>query len=195
MALNGKIAVVSGGTRGIGRAITLALAKEGAHISFNFARSQEDAALLENEVESLGAKAVGFQADIKDLAAVTRWLADTREKFGGIDIVVSNAGIIRDKALALMQPEDWLDVINTNLLGTINLCKAAIVTLLKQKSGSIINISSVSGITGMPRQTNYAASKAGIIGFSKALAQEVAAYNIRVNIVPLALSKQTWSKP
>jgi len=132
MALNGKIAVVSGGTRGIGRAITLALAKEGAHISFNFARSQEDAALLENEVESLGAKAVGFQADIKDLAAVTRWLADTREKFGGIDIVVSNAGIIRDKALALMQPEDWLDVINTNLLGTINLCKAAIVTLLKQ---------------------------------------------------------------
>lgn len=183
MTLRGKTAVVSGATRGIGRAVSIALAQEGSNISFNFAKSREEAASLEKELASLGVKARAFQTDIKDLSAVTKWMADTREAFGGIDIVVSNAGIIRDKALALMQEQDWLDVINTNLLGTINLCKAAIVTMLKQKSGTIINISSVSGITGMPRQTNYSASKAGIIGFSKALAQEVAAYNVRVNVV------------
>ncbi|HNQ50330.1 MAG TPA: 3-oxoacyl-[acyl-carrier-protein] reductase [Candidatus Omnitrophota bacterium] len=183
MTLKNKTAIVSGATRGIGRAISIALAQEGANISFNFAKSKAEAASLEKELASLGVKARAFQTDIKDFAAVSKWVADTREEFASLDIVVSNAGIIRDKALALMQEQDWLDVINTNLIGTINLCKAAIVTLFKQKSGTIINISSVSGITGMPRQTNYAASKAGIIGFSKALAQEVAPYNIRVNVV------------
>lgn len=183
MTLKNKTAIVSGATRGIGRAISIELAQEGANISFNFAKSKEEAASLEKELGALGVKARAFQTDIKDFAAVNKWVADTREEFASLDIVVSNAGIIRDRALALMQEQDWLDVINTNLIGTINLCKAAIVTLFKQKSGSIINISSVSGITGMPRQTNYAASKAGIIGFSKALAQEVAPYNIRVNVV------------
>ncbi|MFA5099948.1 MAG: 3-oxoacyl-[acyl-carrier-protein] reductase [Candidatus Omnitrophota bacterium] len=183
MTLKNKTALISGATRGIGRAIALELAKEGANISFNYAKSKDEAASLETELAALGVKAKSFQTDIQNFSAVTEWVANTRENFDSIDIVVANAGIIRDKALALMQEQDWLDVINTNLIGTINLCKAAIVTLLKQKSGTIINISSVTGIAGMPRQTNYAASKAGIIGFSKALAQEVAAYNIRVNVV------------
>jgi len=183
MTLKNKTALISGATRGIGRAIALELAKEGANISFNYAKSKDSAASLEKELAALGVKAKSFQANIQNFAAVTEWVANTREIFDSIDIVVSNAGIIRDKALALMQEQDWLDVINTNLIGTINVCKAAVVTLLKQKSGAIVNISSVTGITGMARQTNYAASKAGIIGFSKALAQEIAAYNIRVNVV------------
>jgi 3-oxoacyl-[acyl-carrier protein] reductase len=183
MTLKDKTAIISGATRGIGRAIAIELAKEGANISFNYTKSKDEAASLEKELGDLGVKARSFQTDIQNFAAVTKWVTDTRETFDSIDIVVCNAGIIRDKALALMQEQDWLDVINTNLLGTINLCKASVVTLLKQKAGAIVTISSVTGITGMPRQTNYAASKAGIIGFSKALAQEVAAYNIRVNVV------------
>jgi 3-oxoacyl-[acyl-carrier protein] reductase len=183
MSLKDKTAIISGATRGIGRAIAIELAKEGANISFNYAKSRDEAASLEKELRALGVKTRSFQTDIQDFAAVTQWVAETREAFNSIDIVVCNAGITRDKGLAFMQPQDWLDVINTNLNGTINLCKAAILTFLKQKSGTIVNISSVTGITGMPGQTNYAASKAGIIGFSKALAQEVAAYNIRVNVV------------
>jgi 3-oxoacyl-[acyl-carrier protein] reductase len=183
MELKNKTAIISGATRGIGRAIALELAREGANISFNFQKSIAEAASLEKELIDLKVKTRLFQTDIRDYKEVVKWVEATKEAFGGIDIVVSNAGIIRDKALALMQEMDWLDVINTNLVGTINLCKASVVTLLKQKSGTIINISSVTGIGGMPRQTNYAASKAGIIGFSKSLAQEVAPYNIRVNIV------------
>jgi 3-oxoacyl-[acyl-carrier protein] reductase len=183
MSLQNKTAIISGATRGIGRAIALELANEGANISFNYLKSKDEAASLEKELTALGVKARGIQIDIQNFNEVTEWVNDTKAAFGGIDIVVSNAGIIRDKALALMDEMDWVDVIYTNLLGTINLCKASVVTLLKQKSGCIVNISSVSGVTGMPRQTNYAASKAGIIGFSKSLAQEVAAYNIRVNVV------------
>jgi 3-oxoacyl-[acyl-carrier protein] reductase len=183
MTLKNKTAVISGATRGIGRAIAIELAKEGANISFNYAKSKDEAASLEKELIALGVKARSFQTDIKDFAATVKWIADTREYFESIDIVVCNAGITRDKGFAFMQEQDWLDVINTNLIGTINLCKASIITLLKQKSGSIINISSVTGITGMSGQTNYAASKAGIIGFSKALAKETAPYNVRVNVV------------
>jgi len=108
---------------------------------------------------------------------------DTRKTFGGLDIIVNNAGVIKDKALALMERDDWRDVINTNLEGTFNLTRAGIIDFIKQKAGAVINITSVSGIIGMSRQTNYAASKAGIIGFTKSLAREVASYNIRVNAV------------
>lgn len=184
MMLKGKTAVISGATRGIGAAIAKELAQEGANISFNYAKSVEEAAKLEADLKKLGVNAKGFQADIKDYAAVQNWIKQTLELFGNtIDIVVPNAGIIRDKALALMQPEDWLEVINTNLIGTINLCRCCVYTLVKQKSGQIICISSVTGLAGMPRQTNYAASKAGIIGFAKSLAKEVASYGIRVNVV------------
>jgi len=183
MNLRNKTAIISGASRGIGRAIALRLASEGANISFNFLKSKKEAEALEVELKKLGVRAVSFQADIKDYNAVKVWVDKTRETFGGLDIVISNAGIIRDKALALMEPQDWQEVINTNLVGAIHLCRAAIITLVKQQSGVIVAITSVSGIVGSSRQTNYAASKAGIIGFTKSLAKEVASYNIRVNAV------------
>jgi len=178
-----KTAIISGGARGIGRAIALELARQGANISFNFVKSSEDSLALEKEIKASGVKAKAYQVNIKDYAAVKSWVDESREFFGGLDIVINNAGIIKDKALALMAPEDWHDVINTNLDGTFNLTRAAIIGLIKQKSGAIINLTSVSGIVGIPRQTNYSASKAGIIGFTKSLAKEVAPYNIRVNAV------------
>ncbi|MBI5195260.1 MAG: 3-oxoacyl-[acyl-carrier-protein] reductase [Nitrospirae bacterium] len=181
--LENKVAVISGAAKGIGRAVAIELAGEGANISFNFLKSNKEAMDMEKEIKDLGVNVKSFQADIKNYDDVKSWVDNTKELFGGIDIVINNAGIIRDRALALMAPDDWREVINTNLDGTFNLTRAAIVTLIKQKNGIIVNISSVSGITGMPRQTNYAASKAGIIGFTKSLAKEVAPYAIRVNAV------------
>ena len=179
----GKTVIISGAARGIGRAIALQLASEGANISFSFLKSSADAKILVRKVKGLGADAKAFQVDIKDYDDVKSWVEKTRELFGGIDILVNNAGIIKDKALALMEQSDWRDVISTNLDGTFNLTRAAIIPLIKQKKGVVINISSISGIIGTSRQVNYAASKAGIIGFTKALAREVAPYNIRVNTV------------
>ena len=183
MSLKNKTAIISGASRGIGRAIAVELAGEGANISFNFLKSGRDAESLEKEISALGVKAKAFQVDIKDYNAVKAWADKTMELFGGIDIVINNAGIIKDRALALMEPGDWHEVINTNLNGTFNLTRASIVPFIKQKSGVIVNIASVSGVVGIPRQTNYSASKAGIIGFTKSLAKEVAPYNIRVNAV------------
>ena len=183
MSLKNKTAIISGASRGIGRAIAVELAGEGANISFNFLKSSNEAESLEKEINALGVKAKAFQVDIKNYDAVKAWADKTVELFGGIDIVVNNAGVIKDRALALMEPGDWHEVINTNLNGTFNLTRASIVPFIKQKSGVIVNIASVSGVVGIPRQTNYSASKAGIIGFTKSLAKEVAPYNIRVNAV------------
>lgn len=183
MALKGKTAIISGATRGIGKAIALELAKEGVAVSFNYLKSSAEAKALETELAALGVTAKGFPADIKDYAAVQGWIGQTRELFGGLDIVVNNAGVIRDKALAFMVEDDWKEVLNTNLCGTINLSRAAIVTFFKQRSGTIVNMTSISGMIGIARQTNYAASKAGIIGFTRSLAKETAGYNIRVNAI------------
>jgi 3-oxoacyl-[acyl-carrier protein] reductase len=183
VTLKNKTAIISGATRGIGRAIALELAREGANISFNFIKSHKEAGNLEKEIKTLGVNAKSFQVDIRDYDAVKSWVDGTRESFGEVNIIINNAGVIKDRALALMDPQDWHEVINTNLDGTFNLTRAAIISFIKQKSGVIVNITSLSGIAGIPRQTNYAASKAGIIGFTKSLANEVAPYNIRVNAV------------
>jgi 3-oxoacyl-[acyl-carrier protein] reductase len=183
MMLKNKTVIVSGGSRGIGRAIALELAREGAHISFNYLKSTDDAVNLEREIKDLGVDARGFQADVSDYQSVKEWIDRTKEIFGAIHVVVNNAGVIKDGALALMTPEDWRRVISTNLNGTFHVTRAAIVEFMKQKSGVVINITSVSGVVGVPRQTNYASSKAGMIGFTKSLAREVAPYNIRVNAV------------
>lgn len=178
-----KIVIISGGSRGIGKACSLAFAKAGATVVFTYNRSIKDAEQLQDEISSCGSESLGIQSDVKDLAKCKEVVAKTLEKFGRIDILVNNAGIIRDKALVMMDSEDWHEVIDTNLTGVFNMTRAAIYTLLKQKQGTIINMSSVSGIAGIARQTNYSAAKAGIIGFTKALAKEVAGYNIRVNAI------------
>jgi len=183
MILSGKVAIVSGGSRGIGKAIVQELSWLGASVAFNYLKSEDKAIELKAEIESCGGKVLIFKNDVKDYVAMRRMVEDVKDHFGGLDIVVNNAGILRDKALMLMEQEDWNDVISTNLSGSFNLVRAAIVTLLKQKSGNIINITSVAGITGIARQVNYSASKAGLIGLTKALAKEVGPYNIRVNAI------------
>lgn len=183
MSLNNKTVIVSGATRGIGRAIAIDLAKEGANISFNFLKNNLQAEELKREINNYGVKGKSFQVDIRDYDAVRGWVDNTIKLFGGIDILVNNAGITKDKALAFMTPDDWHEVIDTNLDGTFNLTRACIIEFMKKKKGIIVNISSVSAITGIAGQTNYSASKAGIIGFTKSLAREVAPYNIRVNAV------------
>ncbi len=183
MLFKDKAAIVSGGSRGIGRQIVLMLAREGANVCFTYLKSADAALGLSGEVEKIGRKALCLQIDTGDFAKTKELVEKTKEAFGRLDILVNNSGIIKDKALMFMEKSDWDDVIGTNLTGTFNLTRNAIVTFLKQKSGSIVNISSVAGIVGLPRQVNYVSSKAGIIGFTKGLAREVAAYNIRVNCV------------
>jgi len=183
MIFKDKVAIVTGGARGIGRAIVLMLAGEGANIAFSYLKSVETAEGLKNEIEKLGAKCLALQMDVRDFEKAKELVEKTKEVFGGLDILINNAGITKDKALMMMTKEEWQEVIDTNLNGVFNVTRNAIVTFLKQKKGDIINISSVSGIAGMGRQTNYAASKAGIIGFTKSLAKEAGPYNIRVNAV------------
>lgn len=183
MSKQNRTAIISGGSRGIGRAIVVELAREGINVSVSFLKNQDMAKQLEKEIKNLGVKVKAFQVDIKDYDSVSQWVKETKEYFGGLDIVINNAGIINDKALMFMQEQDWKSVIDTNLGGVFNLTQAVITGFMKQKSGHIINITSVSGIIGLSRQTNYSASKAGIIGFTKSLAKEVAAHNIRVNAV------------
>jgi 3-oxoacyl-[acyl-carrier protein] reductase len=194
MLLQGKIAIVTGGSRGIGEAIVRAFAAEGALVAFNYLKSREKAAKLESEIIDNGGKAYIVEGDVKDYDTMRKFVEEVKKKFRGLDIIVNNAGILRDKALMLMAAEDWNEVISTNLSGTFNLTRAAIVTLMKQKSGIVINITSVAGITGIPRQVNYSASKAGIIGLTKALAKEVGPYNIRVNAIAPGFTKTDMVK-
>ncbi|MDD2752372.1 MAG: 3-oxoacyl-ACP reductase FabG, partial [Candidatus Omnitrophica bacterium] len=135
------------------------------------------------EIEKIGRKVMAIQTDVRDFDKSKEMVEQVKQSFGKLDFLINNAGITKDKALMMMSKEDWQEVIDTNLNGMFNLSRHCIVTFLKQKSGNIINMSSVSGIAGMSRQANYAASKAGIIGFTKSLAREVAAYNIRVNAI------------
>lgn len=181
--LKGQTAIVTGASRGIGRVIALKLADLGANVAFNYQSSKSQAMSLQAEISKKGVKASANQVDIKDFLKVKEWVDAVRSEFGSVDVLVNNAGIIRDKALMLMTPEDWREVIDTNLTGVFNAARACIVTFMKQKKGQIVNVSSVSGLIGLPRQVNYSASKGGINAFTKALAKEVAAYGIRVNAI------------
>lgn len=181
--LAGKISVVTGASRGIGRAIAIALADEGSHVVINYLTRQEAAKDVLRDIEKRGGSAEIMGFNISSLQEVQRAFEEIVKKHGRIDILVNNAGIIRDNLFALMKEEEWDEVINTNLKGVFNCTKAVIRTMIKQKSGRIINISSVVGVMGNPGQANYCASKAGIIGFSKALARELGSRNITVNVV------------
>ncbi len=181
--LEGKKALITGGTRGIGRAIVIQMAKAGADVAFTFARSKEAADEVTAEVEALGRKALAFQADAVDAARAEEVIGEITDTWGGLDILVNNAGITKDTLIMRMSEQQWDDVINTNLKSVFNYSKACVRPFMKKRAGSIINISSVVGLSGNAGQTNYAASKAGIIGFSKSLAKELASRNIRVNSI------------
>lgn len=176
-------ALISGGTRGIGRATALRLARDGYDIGFCYQSSHEVARELEKTLGEIGVNAYAHQADVTDAAAVRAFVAGTVEALGPIDVVVTSAGITRDKPLLLMDDEDWHQVLDVNLDGVYHVCRAAIFEMMKRRRGSIINVSSIAGVYGNATQSNYSASKAGIIGFSKALAKEVGRYGIRANVV------------
>lgn len=184
-SLKGKSAVVTGGSRGIGRAIALELANRGADVVVNYVNSSKAAEDVAKEIESNGSAAKVIQADISNYEQATNLIKEAAETFGKIDILVNNAGITRDNLIMLMKEKDWDDVQNTNLKGTFNCSKAAVRLMIRKRYGRIINITSVAGQIGNAGQTNYSASKAGQIGFTKALAREVASRtrNITVNAI------------
>ena len=178
-----KIAVVTGGTRGIGKQIILSFAKQGYDIATNFREENEDLKKLINEVQETGSKIVTFKCDVSDYQSSEEFIKNVISEYGKIDVLVNNAGITKDGLLMRMKKEDFESVIDVNLVGTFNVTKNVIPFMMKQRSGRIINISSVVGISGNAGQTNYSASKAGIIGFTKSLAKEVGSRNIQVNAV------------
>lgn len=183
MLLDGKIALVTGASRGIGRAIAIELAKEGATVVINYAGNKTAAEEVQNIITEMGGKAMIIQADVSDENSAMNMVEEVIKEFGGIDILVNNAGITRDGLFIRMKEDDWNAVINTNLTGIFNCTKVAAKYMMKKRSGKIINMSSVSGIMGNAGQTNYAAAKAGVIGFTKSLAREMASRGITVNAV------------
>ena len=183
MLLDGKTALVTGASRGIGRAIALRLAAEGARVAINYAGNVKAAEEVKAAVEAAGGAAILCQADISDSAAVEAMVADVVKEFGTIDILVNNAGITRDTLLMRMKDEDFAKVLDTNLKGVFYCTKAVAKLMMKKRSGHIVNMASVVGLVGNAGQTNYAAAKAGVIGFSKSAARELASRGITVNVV------------
>ena len=183
MKLEGKKVLVTGASRGIGRAIALAMAAEGADVVVNYAGSEAAAKAVAAEIEAMGRKALVIQADISSNEAVTAMVDQVVKEMGRVDVLVNNAGITRDGLLMRMKEEDWDAVLTTNLKGVYNCTKAVIKYMMKQKAGHIVSISSVVGLAGSAGQANYAAAKAGVIGFTKAVAKEVATRGITVNAV------------
>jgi 3-oxoacyl-[acyl-carrier protein] reductase len=182
-----KTAIVTGGSRGIGREIVKELAARGAAVAFSYTKNAELAEALVAEVASAGGRARAFQADVADGRAADEMVRAVKTEFGSIDYLVNNAGVTRDKLIMMMSEADWDAVLDTNLKGVFNITKPAVAVMVRQRRGSILNISSISGVVGMAGQTNYSASKAGLIGFTKALAKEVARRNVTVNALALGL--------
>jgi 3-oxoacyl-[acyl-carrier protein] reductase len=179
---------VTGATRGIGRAIALELARRGADIAFNYAQSAAAADTLKVDIEALGARSLAMQCDVANTDAAAEMVKQTKDAFGRIDFLVNNAGIVRDTLILRMKEDDWDAVIDTNLKGAWNFAKAALRVMLRQEEGgSILNITSISGVVGMAGQSNYSASKAGMIGLTKALAREVASRRVTVNALALGM--------
>jgi 3-oxoacyl-[acyl-carrier protein] reductase len=178
-----RIALVTGATRGIGRAIALELARDGFDVAFCYLKASDAADTLEREIREMGRRVLRRQLDVSDFDAAQAFVQAVEDELGEIDLLVNNAGIVKDNPLVLLERSAWRDVITTNLDSVFNFCRSVIFPFMKRKRGNIINISSVAGVFGNPAQTNYCAAKAGIIGFSKALAKESGAYGIRVNVV------------
>ncbi|MGF1540476.1 MAG: 3-oxoacyl-[acyl-carrier-protein] reductase [Pleurocapsa sp.] len=181
--LKGKVAIVTGGSRGIGKAAALALAEQGAKLVVNYARSSDAAEAIAREISEAGGEAIAVQADVAQSQDVDNLIKQTLDKFKRIDVLVNNAGITQDTLLLRMKPEQWQAVIDLNLTGVFLCTKAVSKTMLKQRSGRIINIASVAGQMGNPGQANYSAAKAGVIGFTKTVAKEMAQRGVTVNAV------------
>lgn len=183
MHLDGQVAIVTGASRGIGRAVAIALAKVGAKVVINYAGNTKAAEEVCKTITDAGGQAITFQADVADNGAIEALVKKTIEAYGKIDILVNNAGITRDTLLMRMKDEDWDAVIDTNLKGIFYCTKAVTKIMMKQRSGRIINMTSVVGLTGNAGQANYAAAKAGVIGFTKSMAKELASRGITVNAI------------
>jgi 3-oxoacyl-[acyl-carrier protein] reductase len=184
----GRVAIVTGATRGIGRAIALELARRGANVAFNYAKSAEAADSLTKAIEALDVRVLAAQCDVANTEAAAEMVKQVKDAFGRIDFLVNNAGLTRDNLILRMKEQDWDQVVDTNLKGAWNFAKAALRVMLRQEGGgSILNITSISGRVGMAGQSNYSASKAGMIGLTKALAKEVASRKVTVNALALGL--------
>lgn len=184
----GKAAIVTGGTRGIGKAIVLELARRGANVAFNYSKSADEAEALKLEVEKLGIQAIAAQCDVANTEAAAEFVGQVKDAFGTVDFLINNAGITRDTLILRMKEDDWDAVIDTNLKGAWNFSKAVLRPMMRNEDGgSILNITSISGVVGMLGQSNYSASKAGMIGLTKSLAKEVASRKITVNALALGL--------
>ncbi|HEY3259291.1 MAG TPA: 3-oxoacyl-[acyl-carrier-protein] reductase [Pseudonocardiaceae bacterium] len=176
-------ALVTGASRGIGRAVALQLASDGHAVAGCYSVASDAARQTETDVRQLGVPSYFAECDVRDPDAVEAFVAAAEDRLGAIDLLVNNAGIVRDQPLVLASYQDWNDVVGTNLTGTRNLCRAMAFRFMKSRGGAVVNMSSVAGVYGNASQTAYAASKAGIIGFSKSLAKEVGRYGVRVNVV------------
>ncbi|WP_053956968.1 3-oxoacyl-[acyl-carrier-protein] reductase [Inediibacterium massiliense] len=183
MKLEGKTAIVTGGSRGIGKAIALTLANLGANIVVNYTSNPKRAEEVVAEIKNMGREAIAIKADVSNSEEVANFIKEVEEQFDSIDILINNAGVTKDNLLMRMKEEDWDQVININLKGTYNCTKAVTKKMMKQRSGKIVNIASVVGVTGNAGQANYAASKAGVIGFTKSIAKELGSRGINVNAV------------
>ena len=183
MQFQGKTAIITGGTRGIGRAIALALGRNGCTVAFNYLHHENHAKSLKEQISTFGSTALEFKLDVGDFPGVKKMAQEVKATCGRIDILVNNAGILQDKALYTMDENDWDMVIKTNLKSVFNCTRSVITDFMKQGSGRVLNITSVSGLRGTVGQTNYAASKAGIVGFTRSLAREAGKFNVTVNAI------------